>query len=384
MKFLHLVARNLLRKKIRTALTILSIGVAFLLFGFLGILKQALIGGVNLAGADRLVVRHKVSIIQLLPQKYRGEMERMPGVVSAVHQTWFGGIYQDPKNFFPNMPVEPEPFLAMFDEFKLPPEQKEAWLKTRTGMIVGRTTALRFGWKIGDRIALNSPIWPKQGGGAWEFDLVGIYDGTKKGADTSGAFFRHDYFDEGRVRGKGEVGWYTVRVRDPQQAPAVAKAIDEQFANSPAETKTEGEGAFAQAFAQQVGDIGAIVAAILAAVFFTILLISGNTIAQSVRERTEEIGVLKALGFSDRLVLGIVLGESCAIAAVGGLGGLGIAVLMTLAGNPMPGMLPVFDLPTRDLVTGLVLVAVLGVVAGIVPAWQAMRLRVATALRRGS
>lgn len=384
MSFVYLVWRNLLRRKLRTALTVLSIGVAFLLFGFLGILKQALVGGVNLAGADRLVVRHKVSIIQTLPQKYGAEIERLPGVVAAVYQSWFGGIYQDPNNFFPSMPVEPEPFLAMFDEVKLEPEQKAAWMRSRTGLIAGRATANRFGWKIGDRIALKSPIWPKADETAWEFDLVGIYDNAKQGGDTARVFFRHDYFEEARQYGKGEVGWFTVRVRDPQQAPAVAKAIDEQFVNSPAETKTEGEGAFVQGFAKQIGDIGLIITAILSAVFFTILLVSGNTIAQSVRERTEEIGVLKALGFSDRLVFGIVLGESCVISAVGGFGGLLFAVVISLLPLPIRNYFPTWYLPVSDLLIGVLLVAGLGLCTGILPAWQATRLQIATALRRGN
>jgi putative ABC transport system permease protein len=312
-------------------------------------------------------------------------MTAIPGVAAAALQTWFGGIYQDPKNFFPNMPVEPEEFLAIFPEFLLPAAEKEAWLKTRTGAIVGRTTANRFGWKIGDRVPIRSPIWPQEGmKEVWEFDIVGIFDGAKKGTDTSQLFFRHDYFDEARAFGKGQVGWYTVRIEDPDRAAEVARQIDEEFANSPAETKTEPEGTFAQGFAQQVGDIGTIMIAILSAVFFTILLVAGNTMAQTVRERTEELGVLKAIGFTDQLVLALVLTESCLIAGVGGLVGLGIAWLFTSGGNPMPGLLPIFYMPTRDLIAGIALVAGLGVVAGILPAIQAMRLAIADALRRGA
>jgi len=383
MKFLYLVWRNLARKKLRTILTLLSILVAFLLYGFLGAIRQSLTAGVSMAHADRLVVRHKVSIIQMLPVSYQKRIERIPGVEAAVHQSWFGGIYQDPKNFFASMPVVPEEYLAMYPEVILPDAQKKAWIATRTGAVVGRTTANRFGWKIGDRITLHSPIWQRGGrNDAWDFDLVGIYDGAKKDTDTSGFFFHYDYFDEGRAFWKGQVGWYTVRVRDPARAAEVAKAIDAEFANSPYETKAEPEGAFMQGFAQQVGDIGAIMMAILSAVFFTILLVAGNTMGQSVRERTEELGVLKALGFTNRLVLGVVLGESFAIAAIGGLSGLGIAWFLISRGSPAPGMLPVFFLPTRDMVIGILLVAGLGILAGILPALQAMRLRIADALRR--
>ena len=383
MKFLYLVWRNLTRKKLRTILTLLSILVAFLLFGFLGAIRQSLTAGVSVAGADRLIVRHKVSIIQMLPITYKARIEHIPGVVAAVHQTWFGGIYQDPKNFFASMPCEPDEFLAMYPEILLPEAQRQAWRTTRTGAVVGRTTAERFRWKIGDRVSLHSPIWQRGNrNDTWEFDVVGIYDATKKDVDTSQFFFRYDYFDEARAGGKGLVGWYVVRVGDPSRAATVAQAIDDEFANSPYETKAEPEGAFAQGFAQHVGDIGAIMLAILSAVFFTILLVAGNTMAQSVRERTEELGVLKAMGFSNGLVLGVVLAESLLIAVLGGLTGLGLAALIISRGSPVPGMLPVFFLPTRDLLFGVSCVFALGFVAGILPAWQAMRLRIADALRR--
>ncbi len=385
MKFLHLVWGNLKRKKLRTILTLLSILVAFMLYGFLCAIKEALTAGVSVAGVDRLVVRHKVSIIQTLPESYRARIAAIPGINLVSYQTWFGGIYQDPKNFFPSVPVDPEAFLAMYPEFVLSAKEREAWLRTRTGAIIGRTTANRFHFKIGDRVPLTSPIWPREGGNpAWEFDIVGIFDGTKKATDTTGMYFRYDYFDEARLRGKGEVGWYVVRVKDPAHAEDVARRIDAEFANSPAETKTEPEGAFAKAFAQQIGDLATISLAILSAVFFTILLVAGNTMAQAVRERTEEIGVLKAMGFSNSLVLVLLLAESCIIAGAGGFLGLGLAWLVTAGGSPVPSLLPLFYLPADDLIWGAVLVIALGLVAGILPALQAMTLRIADALRRGA
>jgi putative ABC transport system permease protein len=215
----------------------------------------------------------------------------------------------------------------MYPEYLLPEEQKKNWLETRTGAVAGRTIAEKYGWKIGDRIPIQATIWPKENGErTWEFDLVGIYDGAKKGTDTTQFFFRHDYFDEGRVWGKGQVGWYIVRVSDPNRATEVAEQIDKEFANSPAETKTETEGAFVRAFAKQVGDIGTIMIAILSAVFFTILLVAGNTMAQAVRERTEELGVLKALGFTNGQVLALVLAESCFLAMLGGFLGPGFSL----------------------------------------------------------
>jgi putative ABC transport system permease protein len=385
MKFLSLVWSNLKRKKLRTSLTILSILVAFLLYGLLCTIKEAFTGGIAMAGADRLIVRHKVSLIMTLPVTYKTRMEQIPGVAKAVYFTWFNGIYQNEKTpSFGSFPTDPEGLLDIYPEILLPEEQKQAWMKTRTGAVVGRTVANRFKWKIGDRVPLRSPIWPRKGDGAWEFDIVGIYDGAKKNTDTTGFYFRYDYFDEGRARGEGLVGWYGVRVNDPDRAGDVAKAIDEQFANSPHETKAEPEGAFMQGFAQQIGDIGTILIAILSAVFFTILLVAGNTMAQAVRERTGELGVLKAIGFTNERVLALVLTESCLLAAVGGLTGLGLAWLVTLGGSPVPAMLPIFYLPPRYLVIGVALVVGLGVVAGIVPALQAMRLQIAVALRKNA
>ena len=384
MKFLPLVWAGLKRKKLRTALTFLSIFVAFMLFAFLGALKEALGGGVSMAGQDRLITRHKVSLIQTLPESYKNRIQSLPGVGAVCHQTWFGGIYQEPKNFFATMPVEPEVFLEMFPEYVLKDSEKKAWLATRTGAVVGRMTADRFKWKIGDRIPITSPIWGQPAGMAqWEFEIVGIYDGSKKSADTSSFFFRYDYFEEARQKNKGQVGWYTVRIADPDQAAQIALKIDENFANSPYETKTEPEGAFAAGFAQQIGDIASIVMAVVGAVFFTILLVAGNTMAQSVRERTEELGVLKAMGFTNTLVLILVMLESCAIAILAGFAGLGIAWLFTLGGSPVPSMLPIFFIPTNNLIVGALLALTLGLVAGAIPAFQAMQLKISEALRRG-
>jgi putative ABC transport system permease protein len=383
MKFFHLIWSNLRRKKLRTSLTLLSIVVAFILFGFLSAIQQALVGGVELAGADRLVVRHKVSIINLLPVSYEARMDRIPGVDFATHQTWFGGIYQDPKNFFMQNPVEPEKFLKIHPEIILPPEQGKAWLATRTGAIVGRRTADRFHWKIGDKVPIQSTIWSANGNRTWTFDIVGIYDGKDKGTDTTPLFFRYDYFDEARGGwGKGQVGWFTIRIKDPSQAAEVAKLVDAEFENSPAETKTEPEGAFIQGWASQIGNIVFIVAAILSAVFFTILLVTGNTMAQAVRERTGELGVLKAIGFTNGQIVSLVLAESCLLTVLGGTIGLGLAWMIISRGDPTSGLLPMFFLPTRALLVGFGISIALGFVTGIFPALQAMRLRVADALRR--
>jgi putative ABC transport system permease protein len=302
----------------------------------------------------------------------------------ATHQTWFGGVYQDPKNFFMQNPVIPEEFLEIHPEFVLPADQKKAWLETRTGAIIGRKTAERFHWKIGDKVPIRSNIFPRDGGNdVWEFDIVGIFDGRDKGTDTTPMFFRYDYFDEARPSwAKGQVGWYTIRVKDPSKAAEVAKLVDQEFENSASETKTEPEGAFLQGWAGQIGNISLIVGSILAAVFFTMLLVSGNTMAQSVRERTGELGVQKAIGFTNGQIVFLVLAESCLLTMLGSALGLGLAWMFTSRGDPTGGLLPLFYFPVPDLFLGLGIGLVLGLATGLFPALSAMRLRVADALRR--
>jgi putative ABC transport system permease protein len=383
MKFLHLVWSNLKRKKLRLVLTSLSVMVAFILFGVLMSIKQALVGGITVSGADRLVVRHKVSIIQLLPQSYQARMLRIPGVSAAVHQTWFGGKFGESKYFFMQCPVVPQDFVTMFPEMLLPEEQAQGWLKTRTGAVVGRKTADHFKWKIGDKVPITSDIWPNDDGRRlWEFDIVGIYDGKEKNTDTTALFFRYDYFDEARPMGKGMVGWYTIRVKNPAEAAEVAKLVDREFENSAEETKTEPEGAFIQGWANQIGDIALITYVITLAVFIMILFVAGNTMAQAVRERTGELGVLKALGFTNGKLLSLVMAESLLLCGFAGVTGLLLAKLLTAGGDPTHGMLPLFFFPTRDLLLGLGFCLVLGLLTGVFPAWRAMRLRVADSLRR--
>ena len=388
MKFLPLIWRNLMRKKLRTTLTLLSVFVAFLLFGILCIIKEAFSAGVSMAGADRLMVRHKVSLIQMLPVSYTERMKQIPGVSAVTHATWFGGIYKDPKNMIGTFPVDPDSYFDMFPEMTISPEVMKAWKEKRNGAVVGRASMERFaasdGWKIGSVIPFTSPIWgPPKGAEQWEFEIVGTYDLRETKGDNTGFFFRYDYFDEARERSKGEVGWFSVRVQNPDDAPAIAAKIDEQFANSAYETKAETEAAAMQGFVAQVGNIGAILMAVLSAVFFTILLVAGNTMSLAVRERTQEFGALKALGFTHERVLAMVLAESCLITMLGGFLGLGAAWLIAQGGSPVPQMLPIFILPNRDLLIGIAIVFILGLAAGALPALQAQRLRIADALRRG-
>jgi|CXWL01.1.fsa_nt_gi putative ABC transport system permease protein len=384
MTYLSLLRANLRRKRLRTIFTIGSIFLAFLLFGVLSAVKFAFSLGVDLTGADRLVTVHKVSLIQPLPQSYLSRIEQVDGVEAAADASWFGGIYQDPKNFFGQFAVDPPRYLEMFPEFLVPPDQKQAWFKDRQGALVGRSLVERFGWKIGDKIPIITTFRTKKDGTKlWEFNLVGIYDGAAKGTDTTQFLFHWEYMDESQAGGNGLVGWYTVRVSDPARAADVARQIDARFANSPYETKTATEKAFAQAFADQIGNIGAIVKAITTAVFLIILLVVGNTIAQSVRERTNEIGVLKTLGFSNGQVLGLVLAESCLIGLLGGVSGLFASTIVAKGmEQAFSAFLPIFFVPKKSLLLGLGLALGLGLVAGILPALTAMRLRIVEALRR--
>ena len=380
MKFLPLVWKSLWRRKVRTLFTLGAIVVAFVLFGLLMTVRTAFSFGVELAGQDRLVLIHKVSLIMPLPITYQQRLETVDGVDLVAHQSWFGGVYQDPSNFFAQIVVEPEAHLEMYPEFELPPDQREAWLGDRQGAVVGRALADRFGWAIGDRIPLQATIWQPRNG-AWEFNVRGIYDGAD-GVDLTQMFFRYDYFDENRTEGKGLVGWYITRVDDPSRAVELAAQFDQMFANSPAETKTTTEQGFLDGFAKQIGDIGTIMIAIVTAVLFNILLIAATTMAQSVRERTGELAVLKTLGFRDGAVLGLVLAESLFIALVGGGLGLGLAWLIVQGGDPTGGLLAIYTLPTRDIAVGAALAAGMGLLAGLFPAVSAMRLRISDALRR--
>ena len=294
----------------------------------------------------------------------------------------FQGIYQDHLNFRAQFAVEPESYLNLYPEYALADAEREAFLATRTGAIAGRALADRFGWQIGDRIPLQGTFFKPRDGGAWEFTLEGIYDGAEEHTDTTQFFFHHEYLAENNAAGRGFVNYYIIRVDDPARAVEIGQAVDARFANSPAETKTLTEQAFAQAFANQVGDIGTIMIAILVVVLFTILLVTVNTMVHSIRERTSELAVLKTLGFSNRRVMALVLFESCLLAVLGGGLGLGLGYVLVGLGDPTGGFLTAFFIPPRDLVLGSVLAVALGLVSGILPSARATRLRIVDALRK--
>jgi putative ABC transport system permease protein len=378
MKFLPLIIANLFRKKIRTALTIGSFAVALFLFGLLVIVRGAFSQGVDVAGTDRLVVINKVSMIQPLPLSYRDRLLRMSGIKQVTYDNWFGGVYQDEKNFFPQFAVDVEHQRAMYPEFKVPEEQWQSFAGDREGAIAGQSLADRFGWKVGDRIPIKGTIYT----GPWEFNLRGIYQGTRPQDDTTQFWFHWDFLEERRAFGKGDVGWYVIRVSDPDLSAQVAKTIDTEFANSPFETKTDTEKAFAASFVKQMGNIEFLILTVGGVVFFTLLLVTGNTMAIAVRERVGELAVLKALGFSNQFVLLLVMMESLAIALIGGGLGLLLAKLFSLHGDPTHGILPYFYLPPWAIMSGVGVALLVGVAAGILPAVSAMRLRVVDAIRR--
>jgi putative ABC transport system permease protein len=384
MKFLPLVWRNVWRRKVRTTFTLLSIFVAFLLFGLLMTIRETFSLGVDLAGLDRLMVIHKISIIMPLPLSYQTQLRSVPGVETVTHNTWFGGVYQDPANFFSSIATEPEPYFSMYPEIHIPPEQMKAWAADRQGAVIGVDLAKRFGWKIGDRIPLKGTIYrTKNGGDAWEFNIVGIYDGDP-GVDKTGFFFRYDYLDENRQvnSGAGTVGWYVIKIKDPSKSKEMAAIFDGMFANSAYETNTTTEKGFIDGFAKQIGDIGSIMIGILVAVLFTILLVVGNTMAQAVRERTSELAVLKTLGFSNVGILSLVLAESMFVAVAGGGLGLAAAWAIVARGDPTGGLLSPFVLPQRDVALGIAVIVCVGLAAGFLPAAGAMRIRITDALRK--
>jgi putative ABC transport system permease protein len=381
MKFSRIILANLLRKKVRLLLTLGSFAVALFLFSFLAVVRDAFGRGADLASADRLITINRTSIINLIPLSYRDKMLRIHGVKYVTHNNWFGGIYKEEKNFFPQFVIDPENQRKVFPELIVPEDQWKAFVNDRQGGIAGVKTVERFHWKIGDRIPIKTTLY---GGGSWEFNLVGIYHGKRPQDDETQFWFQWDYFEEKIPAAiKGQIGWYVLRVDNPDDAPRIAKAIDAEFANSPNETKTETESTFAANWVKQFGNIQFLIGSIGTVVFFTLLLVTGNTMAISVRERTSELAVFKAIGYSDRYVLFFVLAESLVIAVIGGGLGLLLAVgAVPGLGRALNGLLPNIVLSPKMLLFGLGVALLVGILSGLLPGIGAMRMRVANALRR--
>jgi putative ABC transport system permease protein len=385
MNDLVLIGKNLFRKKLRTGLMMMSILIAFLIFGVLAGFERAFNAGEDVAAADRLVVVNKINFTQPLPIAYFNRVRSIEGVRQATHHNWFGGYYQDPKNFLVVMAVEPETYLQVYgDQIDVAADARAAFLRERTGALVGETMLKKWGWKVGDRVPIMSNIFTqKNGSRTWDFTIVGAIKSRKPNIDANFMVFHYQYFNETQNLGKDMIGWMALNTTSASANERVARAIDQMFANSLYETSTETEKAFSKAFAAQLGNIALIVTLVVGAAFATILMIVGNTMVMAVRERTREIGVLKTLGFPDARILRLVLGESVLLALLGGLPGIAlaaifVAVIETSVGNFIPG----FAVTPGIALTAVALMLGLGLATGLIPALSAMRLKIATALGR--
>ncbi len=384
MRYLPLLWAGLFRRKTRTALTLASVLIAFLLFGLLQAVELAFESGADTADARRLLTTARYSIIEPLPMAYLRRIEQVPGVVGVAFADWFGARYQNESNAFPVFAVDPARYLDMYPEFTIAPDQREAFARTRTGAVAGVRLVERYGWRIGQKLPIASEIHAKSDGSmAWEFDLVGVLDADDPAVrgNTDVVLVNVAHFDEARQFGKGKTGWYIVRIADPAQARVIAAEIDRRFMNSPDETKTQPEKEFAIGFARQIGDMGALVTRILAAVFFTILILTGNTMAQSIRERIPELAILKTLGFSDGKVTALVLAEAVLLLVIGAVLGLtGATAVLPVVNGSTGGRFPPLFVGTGIWLVGLAIAVALAVAVGLPPALRARRLRIVEAL----
>ncbi|HVA56085.1 MAG TPA: ABC transporter permease [Gammaproteobacteria bacterium] len=382
MKYLPLLWANLTRRKTRLAFTLLSVIFAFLLFGVLMAIRQAFTLGANLVGANRLMTMSAVSLTVALPINYGGRIADVQGVEQVDPQAWVGGYFQDPRNPIYVLAVRVKSFLDIYPEYTLPTVEQRAWLADKRGAIVGAALARQYGWKLGQQIPLRSSIWrDKNGNNVWELTVDGIYTSSQKGGDNQ-MFMHYQYLDDGRAFANNTVNWFVLKIADPARAGSVAQAVDALFANSPNETRTATEKAVVQNFAAQFGNIGVIVTAVVSAVLFTMLLVTANTMGQSVRERTAELAVLKVLGFSNLPIAGMVLLESLLLTVVGGVLGLLLAyAVVAVIPAALLEFLPGMYIPAAGVFAGVLLMLLLGMLAALLPVVRAMRLHVVAALR---
>jgi putative ABC transport system permease protein len=376
------VIANLFRKKTRTILTVLSVIMAFVLFGLLQSLNSIFSAGADFVGATRLMTQARVSFTQALPLSMVPKLEAVPGVARVAYSQWFGGVWQENTPVF-TFAVDPERYHDVYPEWVMPQEQWKAFENTRSAMVAGRILADKYGWKVGQKIPLSSNIYPqKNGSKSWVFDLVGIYDGKDDSwkKQTNQVLINHDYFDEANLFGKGRTNFYILKLTPGTDAATVGRTVDAMFENSPDETKTQAEKDFQLSFVKQIGDIGLIVRWILFAVFFTLLLVVGNTMAQSVRERVPELAVLKTLGFSDGSVLGFVLAEAVALCLMGGLIGLALATLLGAMVEQATGGQFSLNVNGTIWAIGIGAIVVMSLAVGLLPALRASRLEIVDAL----
>ena len=375
---------NLFRRKLRTVLTLFSVLIAFLLFTLLRTATDAFGGGgFSQPGIDRLVVAPKYSIIEPLPVSYLQQIESVPGVDKAAHADWFGGVYQDPRNFFPQYPVQPLDWFDLHPEFVIDPGELDAFARTRSGAVAPADLAEKYGWKVGDKLPLQGQIYAmRDGTRLWEFDLVGTYRGPENEPQPGEFLFHYDFFSEANEYGEGNVGWFVVRITDTERAPEIASAIDALFENSLNPTRTSTEAEYNRQFIEQVGDIELMMTGILGAVFFTILLLTGNTMAQGLRERVPELAVLKTVGFTDGAVAWLMLGEALLLCGLGAILGILAAVGVAFAVAPqLEDLFGDFEVSWSVMTAALGISLLLGLAVGAVPSLSARRLSIVDALR---
>ena len=375
---------NLFRRKLRTLLTLFSVLVAFLLFTLLRTATDAFSGaGFSQPGIDRLVVAPKYSIIEPLPVSYLQQIESVDGVDNAAHADWFGGVYQDPRNFFPQYAVQPRDWFDLHPELVIDPAEFEAFARIRTGAVAPADLAEKYGWKVGDKIPMQGQIYAmRDGSRLWEFDLLGTYRGPENEPQPSEFLFNYEFFSEANEYGPGNVGWFVVRIADTERAPEIAGAIDALFENSVNPTRTATEAEYNRQFFEQVGDIELMMTGILGAVFFTILLLTGNTMSQGLRERVPELAVLKTVGFTDAGVAWLMLGEAVLLCGLGAISGILTAVAVTVAVGPqLEDFFGAFEVSWPIVTAALGVSLLLGLAVGAVPSLSARRLTIVDALR---
>ena len=382
MYLLKLIFRNAFRHRLRTALTVLGIVIAVLAFGLLQTVVDAWYAGVNASSAARLITRNAISLIFPLPITYEDKIRHVPGVRTVSRSNWFGGIYIDKRNFFPQFATDAEPYFELYPEYRVAPDQMKAFMLDRKGCVVGRKLAQTYGWKLGDTVPLRGTIFP----GNWEFVIRGIYEGAEAKTDESQFIFHWDYLNEyikkTSPRRANQVGIYLVGIADPDQAAAISREIDGMFRNSLAETLTETEKAFALGFISMTEAIVAAIRIVSFVIIVIIMAVMANTMAMSARERVAEYATLKALGFGPVFVQLLIYGESLLISLIGGV--LGILATLPLVdgfGAVMVKLFPVFRLSAETLAMQVGAVLVMGMVAAIVPGLRASRVRIAQGLR---
>lgn len=379
-----LVRKGMFRKVLRAILMMVSIAIAFFIFGMLGAIYNAFTGGIDVAAANRLVTVNKINFTVSMPYAYYGRVQQVEGVANVAHANWFGGYYQEPANFAQTFAVEPETYLRAYPELLIPDEQRAAFINGRTCMVAGEMLAMQYGWSVGDRIPLSSNIFQNtQGTNVWELDVCAIFTADDAAVPTNYALFHYEYYNESLAFAQNSIGWMIVNTADPALNDQVISDIDALFANSPAETETTTEAAFNQAFLEQLGNITLILLWVIGAAFASILVIVGTTLFLSINERTKEIAVLKTLGFTSSRIFRMILAESMLLSIIGGVVGLGLATLLVWAVSPaLSGFVPGLGVSSETLIQGAILFTAFGLATGFFPAFNAMRLRIVDAFSK--